>query len=178
MLSDSVIRLRALEPEDIIPIYEWENLSDLWLCSCTLAPYSRQNMLRYIESYEADPFHSGQLRLMAEYVADGSPVGIIDLYDVEVRHRRAYMAVLIAPPAQRQGLARRALALMEGYCRRHLGLHQLLATIPECNTASARLFTKAGFTHIATLPQYIASDSEGEYLDAFVYQKILANQSN
>ncbi len=177
MLSDTHIRLRALEPEDVLSLYDWENLSDLWQSSCTLAPYSRRNIMRYIESYEADPFHEGQLRLMAESVKTAEPVGLVDLYNVEARHRRACVAILIAPALQRRGLATRALALLEGYCRRHLALHQLIAAVPASNTASRRLFLKAGFTHVATMPQYIASGAEGEYTDALVFNKILTSQA-
>lgn len=177
MLNDGLIKLRALEPEDALALFEWENLSDLWQSSCTLAPYSRRNILRYIEAYEADPFRDGQLRLMIESVTDHIPLGIIDLYNVEVRHRRACVAILIEPSSQRQGYAGRALALLENYCRRHLGLHQLLAAVPENNGASLALFDKAGFTQIATLPHYLAAESEGAFLDACIFNKILTNQS-
>ena len=162
MLTDRVIKLRALEPEDALALFEWENLSDLWQSSCTLAPYSRRNILRYIEAYEADPFRDG----------------LIDLYDLEVRHRRACVAILIEPSSQRHGYASRALALLENYCRRHLGLHQLLATVPENNSASLALFNKASFTQIAILPHYIAAEREGAYLNACIFNKILTNQPN
>ena len=66
MLTDDILRLRALDSQDILTLYEWENLSELWNTSATLAPYSRRNLARYIESYDANPFASGELRLMAE----------------------------------------------------------------------------------------------------------------
>ena len=178
MLTDRVIKLRALEPEDALALFEWENLSDLWQSSCTLAPYSRRNILRYIEAYEADPFRDGQLRLIIESVSGHRPLGLIDLYDLEVRHRRACVAILIEPSSQRHGYASRALALLENYCRRHLGLHQLLATVPENNSASLALFNKPSFTQIAILPHYIAAEREGAYLNACIFNKILTNQPN
>lgn len=173
MLSDSTIRLRALEASDALCLYDWENISDFWLSASTLAPYSRRNIMRYIDNYKADPFAEGQLRLMIETLADRVPSGLIDLYNIEVRHRRACVGILIAPTKQRQGLACRALSLLEDYCRRHLGLHQLLAAVPDCNAASLALFVKAGFEAVATLPQYVSGGSCGEYIDAIVMHKIL-----
>ena len=156
-LHDDTLRLRALEPEDLPTLYHLENLEDLWLTTTTLAPYSRLNLLRYIDSYQADPFSTGELRLIIELHEGHIPVGIIDLYSVQVRHRRACVGILIDPAHQRRGYARRALALLEGYCRTHLQLHQLLAAVPQTNHPSRALFAAAGYRPIATLPDYIST---------------------
>ena len=49
-LEDEVIRLRALEPEDLELLYRWENDSALWEFSSTLAPFSRYLLKEYIEN--------------------------------------------------------------------------------------------------------------------------------
>ena len=36
MINDDIIRLRALEPEDLECLYQWENDMDLWEVSCLL----------------------------------------------------------------------------------------------------------------------------------------------
>lgn len=176
MLSDSYIRLRALEAADIISLYSWENLSELWMSSSTLAPYSHKCLMRYLENYDADPFSSGQLRLMIETVADNRAVGFIDLYNVEVRHRRASVGILIDPLMQRKGLASHALELMAAYSRKLLGLHQLMAVVPADNIPSIALFEKAGYRQIALLPDYVAGAGEGLFIDAVVFQNILKTQ--
>lgn len=173
MLQDEQIRLRALEMADAASLYEWENMSNYWPSSGTLAPYSHRNIMRYIDEYEANPFKTGELRLVIERVADGQAVGLIDLYNVEVRHRRACVGILVSPLMQRQGYAFAALRLMEVYCRQHLALHQLLAAVPSDNIASLRLFDKAGYRSIAHLCDYVAGRHEGEYLDATVFSLIL-----
>ena len=38
MINDDIIRLRALEPEDLECLYQWENDMDLWEVSDTLTP--------------------------------------------------------------------------------------------------------------------------------------------
>ncbi|MCM1005124.1 MAG: GNAT family N-acetyltransferase [Prevotella sp.] len=173
MLADTDIRLRAIEPADINALYDWENLSQYWQASSTLAPYSVRNLMRYIDEYTADPFAAGELRLMIEKIKDKKPVGLIDLYNVEVRHRRACIGIIIAPEEQKRGIATRALHLIEQYCHAHLLMHQLLAAVPAGNHASLNLFLKAGFSVAATLQDYISADSEGEYSDAIIMQKIL-----
>ena len=40
MINDDIIRLRALEPEDLECLYQWENDMDLWEVSDTLTPFS------------------------------------------------------------------------------------------------------------------------------------------
>ena len=160
MLTDDILRLRALDSQDILTLYEWENLSELWNTSATLAPYSRRNLARYIE-----------LRLMAELTASGCPVGFVDLYGVEVRHRRAYIGILIAPEYHRRGYAKRILGLLECYCRRHLQMHQLIAIVPVDNEASLSLFASCGYIQAAVLPDYICSD--GGFIDSIFYHKIL-----
>lgn len=169
LLSDTDVRLRALEPADVDALYAWENLSELWNTSATLAPYSRRNFQKYIETYDADPFGSGELRLMVE--CGSRPVGFVDLYGVEVLHRRAYIGILIAPDMQRRGYARRALALLERYCSRHLQLHQLLALVPVYNDVSLSLFASCGYTRVALLPDFIAVNRG--FADAALMRKVL-----
>lgn len=166
MLCDDMLRLRALEPEDIDALYDWENLSDYWREGCTLAPYSRLNMHRYIEGYVADPFHTGELRLMAELTAEHLPVGLLDLYDVEVRHRRAFVGIIVSPVHQRKGYGTRSLRLMSQYCAAHLGLIQLLAVVPADNEASLALFRGAGYKPLVRLPSYLATP--GGFADALL----------
>lgn len=173
MLDDNIIRLRALERTDLLTLHEWENLSDLWRSSSTLAPYSLRNMSDYLATYDADPFHAGQLRLMIERITDGIPVGFVELYEVEVRHRRANVGLMIDPKMRGSHMALRALKLMEKYCRAHLLLHQLLAYVPADNTPSLALFNRVGYIHVATLPQWL--DTETGRIDALVFQKILNN---
>lgn len=168
LLNDGTLTLRALEPEDVDALYEWENLSEYWRQGCTLAPYSRENLRRYIDEYRADPFATGELRLMAETVATHARVGLIDLYDVEVRHRRAFIGILTAPAHQRQGYGLRSLRLICAYCSRHLGLVQVLAVVPSDNAASVALFYATGFTPLCRLPHYIA-DMQG-WKDAILFR--------
>lgn len=172
MLDDEMMRLRPLEKEDLLTLHGWENLSRFWRSSSTLAPYSLRNVMRYLDEYEADPFHQGQLRLMIERKEPRTPLGIVELYEVEVRHRRANVGLLIDPLHQRRHVATRALDLLHGYCADHLMLHQLLAYVPQDNYPSRALFSGAGYTHVATLPHWLCAPG-GEWTDTLVFQRYL-----
>jgi diamine N-acetyltransferase len=87
-------------------------------------------------------------------------VGAIDLYDLDIKNRRAYVGIMIATPHRRKGYALQALALIESYCITNLGLHQLAATVAESNTPSLELFLKAGFATTATLPEWVRIGSD------------------
>ena len=54
MINDDIIRLRALEPEDLECLYQWENDMDLWEVSDTLTPFSLFTLKKYIETCHLD----------------------------------------------------------------------------------------------------------------------------
>jgi len=66
ILETTDIRLRALEPEDIDLLYTWENNTDVWIISSTIAPFSRNILHKYIENSHLDIYTVKQLRLMID----------------------------------------------------------------------------------------------------------------
>ena len=67
------------------------------------APVSRQQMWNYINSYSADIFATGELRLVIVDNASGNAVGAIDLCDFSARDRRAFVGIAIDSSCRRQG---------------------------------------------------------------------------
>jgi diamine N-acetyltransferase len=41
VLENSVVKLRAPEPEDVDLLYSWENNMEIWKVSNTLTPFSK-----------------------------------------------------------------------------------------------------------------------------------------
>lgn len=62
------IRLRALEPEDLELLYQWENESSYWIISNTVSPFSKYTLKRYMENSHKSIYETGQLRLMVELI--------------------------------------------------------------------------------------------------------------
>jgi diamine N-acetyltransferase len=144
------IRFRALEPEDIDVLFEWENDAEIWEISNTFEPYSKYILAKYIKDSQRDIYESKQVRMIIETV-DGKAVGAIDLFDFDPFHFRAGIGILIHDKKDRRlGYASDALQLLCQYATNYLRLHQLYANIGEDNLASIHLFKSAGFELIGT----------------------------
>ena len=60
--SNSLITLRAPEPEDLELLYEWENLAQYWETGNTRQPYSRYALKQYIDQCHLDAPISSSLK--------------------------------------------------------------------------------------------------------------------
>jgi len=144
------IRFRALEPEDIDLLFEWENDAEIWEISNTFEPFSKYILAKYIKDSQRDIYESKQVRMIIETI-DGKAVGAIDLFDFDPFHFRAGVGILIHDEKDRKlGYASDALKLLCAYTTNYLRLHQLYANISEDNLASIHLFKSNGFELIGT----------------------------
>lgn len=170
-MKSEKIKLRALEPEDIELLYEWENNDSYWVISNTVAPFSKYTLKRYLENSHKSIFETGQLRLMIEIVPEKKTIGTIDLFDFDPFHMRAGVGILIADDAERRkGYASMALKRLIDYCFTTLQLHQLYCNILANNSESMELFKKQGFIQSGIRKEWIKT-SEG-YLDEYMFQLI------
>lgn len=177
-LENDMLRLRALEPDDLALLYAWENNTSLWELGNTLSPYSAYVLRQYLENAARDLYEARQLRLMITFKGDqpapavlAQPtIGTIDLYEIDPHHRRAGIGLLIDEPYQGQGYGLVALTLLRDYAFKFLGLNMLFAHIPADNLPSLHLFRKAGYTETGILQQWIRR--EEQWMEVAVYQLI------
>lgn len=164
------ISLRALEPEDLELLYEWENNNSYWIISNTVSPFSKYTLKRYLENSHKNIYETGQLRLMIDHI-DKVTIGTIDLFDFDPFHKRAGLGILIANEAyRRKGYASMSLTVLIEYCFSTLQLHQLYCHILANNCESIDLFKKQGFIETGVKKEWIKT-SEG-YIDEFMFQLI------
>lgn len=166
MLKGEVVELRAAEPADVDQIFKWENDPDNWLVSNTIAPYSKHQILQFIESAN-DIFASNQLRLMIA-LHSGEIVGCVDLFDFDPKNKRAGLGVLIDPIYRGKGYAREALQLTINYGFNLLELHGFYAEVLSTNEASQRLFEHVGFVQTGVKKQWLWAGKN--YVDQLFYQ--------
>ena len=162
----STLKLRALEPSDADFLYKAENEYTAVINSDNAAPYSRDLLQQYAESYDADPYRSGQLRLVAD--VEGESVGIIDIYDISVRNRHASVAILVLPEYRNLGYASEMLESASEFAFKSLGLVALMSLVHTTNSISVSLFEKCGFDRCGILKRWHFSD--GDMHDVIVMQ--------
>jgi diamine N-acetyltransferase len=165
------IGLRALEPEDLELLYDWENNISYWIVSSTVTPFSRYILKRYLENSHKNIYETGQLRLMIDHIPDKITIGTIDIFDFDPFHKRAGLGILIAnEDYRRKGYASMALTCLIDYCFKTLQLHQLYCHILANNTESMDLFKKQGFIQTGQKKDWVKT-TEG-YLDEYIFQLI------
>jgi diamine N-acetyltransferase len=163
------IELRAMEPEDLELLYEWENDASIWELSNTRAPYSRFVLTQYLKDASGDVFEQKQVRLIIQ-TEEKRAVGAVDLYDIDLFHQRAGVGILIHKIGdRRRGYASDTLKALENYASEILGVRQLYACISENNTPSIHLFEKAGYSLTGIKKKWL--NTLNGWKDEWFYQK-------
>lgn len=160
--------LRAPEPEDIDFIYSVENDPERLLHGRTGLPVSRAQISEYICRYSQNALTADALRLIIE--DNHRAMGIIDLYDMDMSARKAFVAIYIVPESRGRGLGLSALNEMLETGFNQFGLNQIIAVVGRENHPSLKLFDKAGFVQICELRQWVRN-SDGHLGSALLLTK-------
>ena len=170
-LTYGKISLRAIEPDDIELLYQWENNMEIWNVSNTRTPFSKYILAEYLKESAKDIYETKQLRLIIQN-ENSEAVGAVDLFDFDPYHMRAGIGILIHDEENRNhGYATDALNAIFDYALEILGLKQLYANIASQNEVSIRLFEKAGFEKIGTKKNWLKTLNGWE--DEVFMQKML-----
>ncbi len=165
-----VVSLRAIEPEDLELLYRIENDMRLWNIGTTNVPYSRYVLHEYVANSSGDIYTDRQVRLMIENEL-GEVVGIVDIINFDPQHLRAEVGIVIENRYRNRGYASSALKHIAEYSLSILHLHQLYAWVDVENKASLNLFTKAGYTIVAQMSDWLYDGKQ--FHDAVIMQIIL-----
>lgn len=171
ILKGKITRLRAIEPNDIDLIHQWENDSSFWQISNTLTPFSRSIIKQFVDNAHLDIFQAKQLRLMIDKIGDkhNETIGTIDLFEFDPFHKRAGVGILISDEQNRnKGYASDALDVLIKYCFTVLQLHQLFCNISTDNLSSIKLFENKGFKLIGTKKDWLLTTNG--WADESMYQ--------
>ncbi|HOT88061.1 MAG TPA: GNAT family protein [Bacteroidales bacterium] len=164
------LSLRALEPEDINLLYQWENNTSIWHLSNTITPFSRHLLEEYILNSHQDIYTVKQLRLMIVLNKSKEAIGCIDLFDFDPTNMRAGMAILISEEQRNKKYGSEVLSLMIDYCFNTLHLHQLYCNILSNNDASLALFKKVKFSVIGIKKEWVRI--QNNWVDEYMLQRI------
>lgn len=169
-LQGKIVKLRALEKEDLDFLFTLENNPSVWEISGTITPYSRDVLTLYLDNAHRDIYDVKQLRLVI-CTLDDEAIGLIDLFDFDPKNRRAGIGVIINNEGNRNGgVGTESLQILCQYAFSALQLRQLYANILEENERSLHLFKKLGFELVGTKKDWIFN--EGKYKNELLFQKI------
>lgn len=158
------ITLRKIEPTDLPFLYQWENDASAWVDGANHNPLSQRDLRDYIESTTGDIYKDGQLRLIIE--ADDSTVGCIDLFDFDIRNRRAAIGMYIAKEFRGRGIGKQAVEALEAYAFEHLDLRLIYAVIATTNIPCTKLYENLGYEPSSALKGWTLES------DAIIWQKL------
>ena len=170
MTTTPIIRLRAMEPEDLDALYSMENNESLWPIGITNVPYSRYVLRDFICQSTGDIYTDKQVRLMVENEA-GETVGMADLTTFDPKHLRAEIGLVIMDNQRHKGYARAAMEALHHYAKATLHLHQVYAVIASDNTHCLHLFHTLGYSQTGTLTDWLFDGTN--YHDAILLQHVL-----
>lgn len=144
-----MITLRKIEPTDLPFLYQWENDASAWADGSNHNPLSQQDLRDYIANTTGDIYRDGQLRLMI--VQDGVTVGCADLFDLDIRNRRAAIGLYLAPEYRGQGWGAQAMDQLEQYAFGFLHLRLIYAVVAETNLSCRKIYEDRRYLHLSPL---------------------------
>ena len=168
-LKGSLINIRVLNLEDLTFLYSLENNKSLWELSQTHKPFSKKVLQTYLATAHKDIKELKQLRLMITSKTN-EPLGFIDLFNYDVRNKRAGVSIVLIGQYSKKGYGKDALHLLINYSFTELHLHQLYSNVLEGNKASFHLFKSVGFEEIGIKKDWRLY--EGHYKNEYLFQLI------
>lgn len=161
--SSIIVRLRKVEPSDLPFLYQWENDAAAWADGSNHNPLSQKDLRDFITSSTGDLYKDGQLRLIIE--SNGTTIGCIDLFDLDIRNRRAGIGMYIAPEYRGKGYGAAAVKALEEYAFGFLDLRLLYAIIAVTNEPCSHLYRVLNYEPSSVLTAWTLES------DAILWQK-------
>lgn len=145
------VALRPLQPDDSPTLYRWRNSSEVARWMYTDHRIGEEEHARWFAGAAADP---GRVYRVIE--ADGRPVGLVNLYDVDQRRRCCSWAYYLGEGAARgRGLG----AFVEYVVIEHvfgaMGFHKLWCEVLIDNEPVWRLHESFGFSREAMFRDHV-----------------------
>jgi RimJ/RimL family protein N-acetyltransferase len=147
VISGQRVRLVPLEARHLEPTRRWANDPELALLLDRAWPVS---------SFEHDRWVQGLAQRDRLYLAietsEQEHIGNIWLWDIDGRHRKAELRIVIGEPDRMsRGSGSEAIGLLAEYALTRLNLHRVYAYVLAGNARARAAFEKAGFAVEGTL---------------------------
>ena len=142
------IRLRPLERRHLDQTLEWANDSELMRLLNRAQTVSKNEHEQWFATLKERTDCS---YFAIETVEDGIHIGNIWLWNIEPRHRRAELRIVMGSEHSGKGAGTKAITRLCDYAFEQLDLHKIYAYVLAINPRARRAFEKAGFVLEGTL---------------------------
>ena len=138
-----LVRLRTFEPDDAERYRGWVNDPEVARLIDRAGPVTRAEHEAWYRALIASPAAAA---FAIDRVTDGAFIGLVWLYDIHSRHRRAEVRIVIGDrSAWGGGYGTDALRVLVRLAFGPLGLEKLWADVLATNPRAAAAFQRAGF---------------------------------
>lgn len=140
------LHLRALEREDLRFVHSLDNDASVmryWFEE----PFETFDELSGL--YDAHIHDQSERRFVVE--KDDACIGLVELVEIDMVHRRAEFQIIIIPAHQGKGLASTAARLALDYGFKVLNLHKIFLHVDTENKKAIHIYEKLGFQEEGTL---------------------------
>ena len=134
------VTIRPLEREDLKFVHGLDNNATImryWFEE----PY--EAFVELLDLYDKHIHDQSERRFIVDRM--GERVGLVELVEIDLIHRRAEFQIIIAPEWQHRGYAARAARLVMAYAFDVLNLYKLYLVVDTENVHAIRLYTQLGF---------------------------------
>src|SRR5580698_8533018 len=144
MLENARVILSAIEPDDVPAIVRWRNMPAVYRGFIEFEPLNAAAQTAFLARLTPDSdrrlwlIRARQQESRAdapahEWSGDSVPVGTVGIMHLDWRNRRCeFGPIFIGELEYRgRGIARDAEIMVLDYCFHHLGLHKVIAHVPE-----------------------------------------------
>jgi RimJ/RimL family protein N-acetyltransferase len=165
MLEGTLVRLRALEPEDLDREYAWINDPEVTRFLSMRYPTSRAAEERWLRDRPANDFANGLF--LAIETKDGVHIGNISLQDVNPEDRKAGLGIMIGDKEYwANGYGTDAIVTLVRFGFGEMNLNRIWLHVFEFNERAQACYKKSGFTEEGRLRQHYYG--QGRYWDVVV----------
>ena len=164
------LHLRELTAAEVTQEYV-DALNDPEVVGLTEARHVKWNW-QSVVIYVKESNISGESQLIGIFLKESNQhIGNIRIFNFSQRHRRMELGIMIFDKSQwGKGYGTEALTAVTEYTFNTLKLHRVCADYYATNTASARIFSKAGYEIEGVYKEHCILD--GEYIDSVRVAKI------
>jgi RimJ/RimL family protein N-acetyltransferase len=150
-LTDGVVRLRPLGPDDVPFLSVLRNLPDVWSTSVPAEPPSDEKLRQRCFRAASHWLAGVRADLVITDAASGEPAGDIGLFYEEPTTGQGMIGYSMLPAFRGRGFTTRAAQLVSLWAFAETGIARLVAGTLPSNLGSQRVLEKAGFHREAYL---------------------------